>query len=229
MRDIKWLLRVFLSLPFMFPPLSLFHPLSHSWFCAELSIHSLPLPMCVLWTPQTVLLKGRVIKRPFMQARSLWWGCHFVQCSALSRGNFRQAWPHPHRQTDRQIVRYGAFSYLTHQFIQISKIISLSFQAFWKLWDPTFADPQLAADLCVVLSSASAKMMTFTLKAKAQKLVVITLGSHTFWYMKVICVNWSCSVSKQLSLDLVILWEETTLASAFVRPPPMQRPNQNFC
>lgn len=85
--------------------LSLFHPLSHSWFCAELSIHSLPLPVCVLWTPQTVLLKGRVIKRPFMQARSLWWGCHFVQCSALSLRNFRQAWPHPRRRTDRHTDR----------------------------------------------------------------------------------------------------------------------------
>ena len=68
---------------------------------AELSVHSLPLPVCVLWTPHTVLLKGRVIKRPFMQAWSLWWGCHFVQCSALSLRNFRQAWPHPHRRTDR--------------------------------------------------------------------------------------------------------------------------------
>lgn len=76
--------------PSLFSSLSLFHPLSHSWFYAELSIHSLPLPVCVLWTPQTVLLKGRVIKRPFMQARSLWWGCHFVQCSALSLRNFRQ-------------------------------------------------------------------------------------------------------------------------------------------
>lgn len=111
MRNIKWLFEGS-PLPFMFPSLSLlvlrwtFHPQPAS------------LPVCVLWTAHTVLLKGRVIKRPFMRARSLWWGCHFVQCSAPSLRNFRQAWPHPCRRTewwtgihvdprvDAQTVRY---------------------------------------------------------------------------------------------------------------------------
>lgn len=77
--------------------LSLFHPLFNSWFCAELSIHGPSLPVCALWTPQTILLKGRVIKLPFMQARALWWGCHFVQCYALSP---RTSDRHDHNHAD---------------------------------------------------------------------------------------------------------------------------------
>lgn len=81
------------------PPRSLFHRLTVSLLVLRWTFH--PQPVCVLWTLQTVLLKGRVIKCPFMQAQSLWWGCHFVQCSALNFRNFRQPWPHPHRRTDR--------------------------------------------------------------------------------------------------------------------------------
>lgn len=57
MRDMKWLLRLFLSLPFM----------SLTLGCAL----NFSLPVCLLWTPQTVLLKATVIKRPFIQPLSL--------------------------------------------------------------------------------------------------------------------------------------------------------------
>lgn len=76
MRNIKWLLGVCFS---FYVPFSLTLSLSLSlpsilcltlvFFCFfALNFPSAArLSPCVLWTPHTVLLKGRVIKRPFMQ------------------------------------------------------------------------------------------------------------------------------------------------------------------
>lgn len=88
------------ALPFMCPPPSLsLHLFSDSGFGLKFPSTARLSRRMRLWT-RAARRRGRVIKRPFMQARSLWWGCHFVQYLTQTLRNFRLAWPRPHAAED---------------------------------------------------------------------------------------------------------------------------------
>lgn len=110
MRNIKWPLRGSLRLLCLPPPPR--HPSASLWGW-RWTFH--PQPAAHFELLALFSWKAGVIKRPFMlRAQPLWWGCHFVQCSAPSRRNLRQTCPHPSCRTDEQTLTCSPR--VTHRF-----------------------------------------------------------------------------------------------------------------